>query len=69
MGLFGLLNFSENGLVTNAAIALVTVLFVYRYAARKIHPKEPSVVAPRVPFVGHLIGMAMHGGKYVKNLG
>ncbi|PKS12885.1 hypothetical protein jhhlp_000225 [Lomentospora prolificans] len=69
MGLLGLFNFAERGLFANAAIVLVTLLCVYGYAAKKIHPKEPAVVAPRVPFVGHLIGMATQGGRYVKNLG
>ena len=34
-------------------------------------PREPPVVAPTIPipFVGHLVGMALQGGKYVKNLG
>jgi hypothetical protein len=35
----------------------------------KIHSNEPTVIAPKLPFIGHLLGMAMYGGKYVKNLG
>lgn len=69
MGVLGLFNFAERGVFANATIFLISILCIYGYAAKKIHPKEPAVIASKVPFVGHLIGMAMQGGKYVKNLG
>ena len=43
----------------------------WQLSCRKADPREPPVVAPTIPipFIGHLLGMALQGGKYVKNLG
>jgi len=57
--------------VTIAVVtALCTVAFVFgRFSSRKSHPNEPTVIPPWIPFIGHLVGMALHGGRYVKKLG
>ncbi|KAI0199829.1 cytochrome P450 [Astrocystis sublimbata] len=42
---------------------------LYQYSKTKVDRKEPPVIASHVPFVGHLVGMALRGGKYMKNIG
>jgi hypothetical protein len=48
---------------------LTLLLTVYYVSGLKAHPKEPKVIRPWIPVVGHLVGMALHGGRYVKRLG
>ncbi len=59
--------------LTGAATVIlgaVTLCLALRYASgRKLHPSEPTVVPPWIPFIGHLLGMALHGGRYIKRLG
>ncbi|KAL2203085.1 cytochrome P450 [Sarocladium strictum] len=51
-------------------IGLVTILVGLHYSSGiKVHPKEPRVIRPWVPVIGHLLGMALSGGRYVKRLG
>jgi len=53
-----------------AALALAAVYAVlYALQLRKHDPDEPPIVPSRIPFVGHLIGMAVLGGRYTKRLG
>ncbi|KAF7351210.1 Cytochrome P450 [Mycena sanguinolenta] len=35
----------------------------------KLDPREPPVVNSAIPFVGHLLGMALYGGRYLKQIG
>ncbi|GAP91250.2 putative cytochrome P450 [Rosellinia necatrix] len=42
---------------------------VYWYSTQKWDVKEPPVIASGIPFIGHLIGMAIYGGRYIKDLG
>ena len=54
------------------AVGILTIYAVtLRFSLKQDDPREPPVVAPTIPipFVGHLVGMALQGGKYVKNLG
>ncbi|KAI5866363.1 cytochrome P450 [Durotheca rogersii] len=57
----------------SAAGILLALTALYAFAlylsSRKLDPREPEVVAPAVPLVGHVLGMAIFGGRYVKNLG
>lgn len=56
--------------VSTLALGVVTiVLAIHHFTGAKVHPKEPKVVRPWIPVVGHLIGMALQGGRYVKGLG
>jgi hypothetical protein len=50
-------------------LLLAVYLLLYRWQLVKTHPDEPPVLPSRVPFLGHLLGMATQGGRYVKNLG
>ncbi|KAK0709532.1 cytochrome P450 [Lasiosphaeria miniovina] len=58
------------GVVMAAALVVVSLyLVLYRLQLTKTHPNEPPIVASPIPFVGHLLGMAVQGGRYVKGLG
>ena len=59
----------DNVAVTTIVLLVTTYLLVYRWQLVKTHPDEPPIIPSAVPFVGHLLGMALLGGKYVKNLG
>lgn len=52
-----------------AAALLAVYLLLYRLQLVKAHPDEPPIIPSAVPFAGHLLGMALQGGRYVKNLG
>ncbi|SPO02689.1 uncharacterized protein DNG_05362 [Cephalotrichum gorgonifer] len=69
MGALGFDLLSERGLATTVAGFCAVFYLLYRAGAKKIHPDEPTVVPPTIPIVGHLLGMAFHGGKYVKTIG
>ncbi|KAI0021806.1 cytochrome P450 [Xylariomycetidae sp. FL0641] len=55
--------------VTCAAAVITLYAVAYQLCTRKHDPNEPHVVAPLIPYVGHLLGMAIYGGKYMKGLG
>ncbi len=59
----------ESAFATAAAVALTLYLILYRLQTIKSHPNEPPSIASTVPFVGHLLGMAIHGGRYIKGIG
>ena len=59
----------NNTAVTTIVLLLASYLLLYRWQLAKTHPDEPPVIPSAVPFVGHLLGMALQGGRYVKNLG
>ena len=50
------------GLVTALVVSLVNAL---RF---KVDPREPPVIYPKIPLVGHMIGMLTEGMTYYKNL-
>ncbi|KAJ6787373.1 hypothetical protein PWT90_06301 [Aphanocladium album] len=55
---------------TTAILGAVTLCLALRYlSGRKLHPSEPTVLPPWIPFIGHLLGMALQGGRYIKRLG
>ncbi|EHK24958.1 uncharacterized protein TRIVIDRAFT_134374, partial [Trichoderma virens Gv29-8] len=56
--------------LTTVIIGLLSLTFALRYTSgKKVHPSEPTVVQPWIPLIGHLLGMAVHGGRYIKRLG
>ncbi|KAK0707411.1 cytochrome P450 [Lasiosphaeris hirsuta] len=59
------------GTAALTAIAVVggVYLLLYRMQTARKHPDEPPIIASAVPYVGHLLGMAMQGGRYVKGIG
>ncbi|KAI1458084.1 cytochrome P450 [Annulohypoxylon moriforme] len=52
---------------------LITLIILmpafHTLSKRKLNPQEPPIIAPTIPVVGHLLGMALLGGRYIKNLG
>ncbi|KAI1801494.1 cytochrome P450 [Daldinia bambusicola] len=55
---------------TTALVAGITIFFLaHHLSSRKLDPREPPVLAPAIPVIGHLLGMALLGGRYIKNLG
>ncbi|KAL7790441.1 cytochrome P450 [Trichoderma ceciliae] len=68
MALFDIEAWSIN--LATITIGLLTLSFALRYTSgKKLHPSEPTVIQPWIPLIGHLLGMAMHGGRYIKRLG
>ncbi|KAH8884603.1 cytochrome P450 [Thozetella sp. PMI_491] len=59
----------EPSWTTAAAVVLTLYLLLYRLQTVKAHANEPPIIASAVPFVGHLLGMAIHGGRYIKGIG
>lgn len=59
----------EPGLATAGVVILTLYLFLYKLQTVKSHPNEPPVVASGIPFVGHLLGMSLKGGRYIKHIG
>lgn len=55
--------------VTGAVIILTLYLVLYKLQTVKSHPNEPPIVASGIPFVGHLLGMGLKGGRYIKQIG
>ncbi|KAK6086688.1 3-ketoacyl-CoA thiolase, peroxisomal 2 [Seiridium cupressi] len=49
--------------------------FVTAYVAaqwkscKPLDSREPPIVTSRIPYLGHLLGMIIHGGRYVKSIG
>ncbi|KAI0888199.1 cytochrome P450 [Annulohypoxylon maeteangense] len=67
-------NFSPESWIVYATafilIPILTIIIVIQsYSQRKLNPREPTVLAPAIPVIGHIIGMAIFGGRYIKNLG
>lgn len=36
----------------------------YNYLGIQIDPREPPFVAPRIPYIGHAIGLLRYGANY-----
>jgi len=53
-----------------AVFDLFAVLAVYLTNALrfKVDPREPPVIYPKIPLIGHFIGMLTHGSTYTKKL-
>lgn len=49
--------------LTAALIAAIWCLLDWLYAP-KHGPDEPPVLPPRIPYVGHIIGLLQHGTRY-----
>ncbi|KAI2469654.1 cytochrome P450 [Annulohypoxylon bovei var. microspora] len=57
----------------NGASIILTILILYlihhQLSSQKLDPQEPPVLKPFIPVIGHVVGMALLGGRYIKNLG
>ncbi|KAI1078895.1 cytochrome P450 [Whalleya microplaca] len=54
---------------TGFIVILALYAAVYLLSSRKVDPREPPIIASTIPLIGHPLGMALLGGKYVKKLG
>lgn len=55
--------------ITLAALAVTALAMASYLLSTKLHPQEPPVIVPSLPLLGHLLGMALHGGRYIKSIG
>lgn len=71
MALFDTGTWTTNlGTIATITAGFLALAFILRYmSGQKLHPSEPIVIQPWVPLIGHLMGMALHGGRYIKQLG
>ena len=53
------------GLCGLAAALVVLLVNAFRF---KVDPREPPVIYPRIPMVGHIIGLMTEGSLYNKRL-
>ncbi|KAI0391943.1 cytochrome P450 [Xylariaceae sp. FL0594] len=54
---------------TCLAILAVGYVLLHRSSTLKCDDREPPILASPIPFIGHILNMALYGGKYIKNLG
>ena len=52
-----------------AAVLGAVYLVLYRLQTVRKRPDEPPVIASAIPYVGHVLGMATQGGRYIKRIG
>jgi cytochrome P450 len=45
-------------------VAFVIASVLFRATRTKPDPREPPVLQPRIPFIGHIIGLLQHGSDY-----
>lgn len=49
---------------------LITIyVAVYYLSIRPRDVREPPIIRSKIPYLGHLLGMVFHGGRYVKTIG
>jgi hypothetical protein len=56
---------------STVAVVLLSIILlaaIRSYDGRKIDPREPPVIPPTIPYVGHLLGMLIYGSRYFKSL-
>jgi len=58
-----------SGPVTVVVILATVYGLLYQLQCTKNASNEPPIIASSLPFVGHLLGMALQGGRYIKSLG
>lgn len=55
-----------------ALVLLASVTGIYVLLGRlfnlEFDPREPQVVKPKIPYVGHIIGFVRHGQSYLQKL-
>ena len=51
-----------------ACVVLVILFVIHQHAGRMLDPQEPPLVRSPIPYVGHVIGMILYGGRYTKRI-
>ena len=57
----------SGSLIIACGVLLLLLVFSH-HAARKLDVQEPPVVSSTIPYVGHIIGMIVYGGRYTKRI-
>lgn len=61
--------FQEAPIRYTVSTLLVTILvYLYRKSIPELDAKEPPVMLPRIPFIGHLVGMIRNQAEYYTSL-
>ncbi|CZR62543.1 related to cytochrome P450 7B1 [Phialocephala subalpina] len=59
----------SQGYTPSIILAVVAVLLIIRQRlAVQLDPKEPPILKPKVPYIGHIIGLFQHHGAYFDKL-
>jgi hypothetical protein len=56
-------------ILTILAVILCVGILISHSLRIKVDLREPPVVYPKVPFIGHIIGMVREGPLYLRRLG
>lgn len=56
-------------ILTILAVILCVGILISHSFRIKVDPREPPVVYPKAPFIGHIIGMVREGPLYLRRLG
>lgn len=61
--------FQQSPIRYTVSTLLVTFLiYLYRQSIPELDAKEPPLMLPRIPFIGHLIGLIKNQAEYYTNL-
>jgi len=58
-----------SGLATTAILLITTYAILYQLQYVKKNANEPPIIASSIPFMGHILGMILQGGRYYKLMG
>lgn len=53
---------------TVSTLLVIVLVYLYRRSIPALDAKEPPLMLPRIPFVGHLIGLIRNQAEYYTNL-
>lgn len=54
--------------VVAIASLAIAIAFLSSVLRMKVDPREPPIVHPKVPFLGHIVGMLTEGPMYLKRV-
>lgn len=67
-GLAGLVSRTTASPLTIGIVVMVLALLIHFFASPRLDPREPPELKPRIPFVGHIIGLFRHQASYYSML-
>ena len=53
---------------TLSASLIIYMFYLYRLSIPKLDSREPPIMLPRIPFVGHLVGLVRNQSDYYTSL-
>jgi hypothetical protein len=59
----------SSAIIGVAGLVIAVGVFLSSLLRIKVDPREPPVVHPKVPLIGHIIGMITEGPLYLKTIG